>query len=269
MFAGARVDTDAARIAAVIDPVFLAEVGWDASRLVLVPPPEHPLLGRPVCRAVGCATTALTASRICGSCRRRLAEQGLAVEELASLPARPCPRSGRGPDRCRVPGCAREWASARAGLGPTHAEQQRSLRIASVEEFLADPRTGPLPPFGPCAVAACTRQRRHPDGRYCEAHQQRLRAARARDRRLDEPRWRAREPAVGRGGEVSLRGLPPLVVAEVLVGLQQRCRVNAVKTDEAVLRAFCDDLRRQQAGSLSDYLVAAGRGLEFTGWRTA
>jgi len=64
---------------------------------------------------------------------------------------------------------------------------------------------------------------------------------------------------------VSLRGLPPLVVAELLVGLQQRCRINAVKTDEAVLRAFCNDLLRQQVGSIADYAVGLGRGLEFIG----
>lgn len=67
------------------------------------------------------------------------------------------------------------------------------------------------------------------------------------------------------GGEVSLRGLPPLVVAEVLVGLQQRCRINAVKTGEAVLRAVCNDIRRRQVGSLRDYGPGEGRDLEFTG----
>ena len=116
-----------------------------------------------------------------------------------------------------------------------------------------------------CAVTACTRQRRHPDGRYCGAHQQRLRTARARDPHLDESYWQATEPAIGRGGEVSLRGLPPLVVAELLVGLQQRCRINAVKTSDAVLRALCNDVRRRQVGSLTDYIPGDDRDLEFTG----
>ena len=123
----------------------------------------------------------------------------------------------------------------------------------------------PLPPLDFCAVTACTRQRRHPDGLYCGAHQQRLRTTRTRDPRLDETRWQATEPAIGRGGEVSLRGLPPLVVAELLVGLKQRCRINAVKTSDAVLRKLCNDIRRQQVSSLTDYVVDAGRDLEFTG----
>ncbi len=55
------------------------------------------------------------------------------------------------------------------------------------------------------------------------------------------------------------------MVAELLVGLQQRCRINVVKTDEAVLCAFCNDLRRRQVGSIADYAVSDGRGLEFTG----
>jgi integrase len=265
VFADPGTDRHAAAIAAVIDPAFLAEAGWDAQRRVLSFAPEHPLLGRPVCRAAGCSTSAPAAVRICASCRRRLAEHGLGEDEIAALPPRGHQRSGRGPDACVVDGCRREWESASSGLCRGHAEQLRALPVADVDEFLAHRQTRPLAPCPPCAVAACTRQRRHPDGLYCEAHQQRLRTARARDAHLDESYWQATEPASGRGGEVSLRGLAPLVVAELLVGLQQRCRINAVKTDDAVLRAFCNDVLGQQVGSIADYAVGDGRGLEFTG----
>lgn len=265
VFDDARVDRRAAGIATVIDPAFLAEAGWDARQLVLFPPPEHPLLGRPVCRAAGCSTTAPDRSRICASCRRRLAEQGVDADQLASLPDRALERSGRGPGACRVDGCAREWVSSRSGLCRNHFEQQRTLRSTSIEQFLAHPQTRPLPPCDPCTVVACTRQRRHPDGLYCEGHQQRLRNAKRHNAGFDEDHWRLTEPAIGRGGEVSLRGLPALVIAEVLFGLQQRCRINAVKTDEAVLRALCDDLRRQRVASLAEYVIAEGRGLEFKG----
>jgi len=265
VFADPRIDRHAAAIAAVIDPEFLAEAGWDPARKVLSFAPEHPLLGRPVCRAAGCSTSAPAAARICASCRRRLVEHGLGDDEIASLPSRGRERSGRGPDACVVDGCRREWESASSGLCRAHAEQLRALPVADLDEFLAHRQTRPLPPCAPCVAAACTRQRRHPDGLYCGAHQQRLRTARARDPHLDETHWRATEPAIGHGGMVSLRGLPPLVVAELLVGLQQRCRINAVKTDEAVLRAFCNDLLRQQVGSIADYAVGLGRGLEFIG----
>ena len=201
----------------MIDPAFLTEAGWDPARRVLALHPEHPLLGRPVCRAADCSTTAPAGSRICGSCRRRLAEHGLGEHEIASLPPGGHRRSGRGPDACGVDGCAREWHSVRSGLCSAHVEQWRALPGVSLDQFLTG-SAKPLPPLAFCAVTACTRQRRHPDGRYCGAHQQRLRTARARDAHLDESHWQATEPAIGRGGEVSLRGLPPLVVAELLVG---------------------------------------------------
>jgi hypothetical protein len=155
--------------------------------------------------------------------------------------------------------------SASSGLCRAHAEQLRALPVADVDEFLARWHTRPLPPCAPCAVAACTRQRRHPDGLYCDAHQQRLRTARTHIPLLDETQWQATEPAIGRGGEVSLRGLAPLVVAELLVGLQQRCRINAVKTSDAVLRALCNDVRHRQVSSLTYYAPGDDRDLEFTG----
>lgn len=49
---------------------------------------------------------------------------------------------------------------------------------------------------------------------------------------------------------ISLRGLPRLVVAEILYGLQRRC-AEGVLTHRAVLRPLCDDLRRLQAGSIT------------------
>lgn len=251
----APVDALVGRIAALIDPAFLVELGWDAATQLLWLPAEHPLVGRPVCRAEGCATTATTADRICASCRRRLAADGLAADEVALLPARTRPTGGPWP--CVVGGCQRTWASPRTGLCRSHQDAAGGLGL-DVEGFLADPQTRPLAALALCEVAACPRQRRHRDGHYCEAHQQRLRQVRTRDGEgFDEERWRATEPAVGRGGQISLRGLPALVVAQLLFGLQQRCRVNAVKTKEGDLRAWCNQLRAQQVGTLGDHDLAA------------
>jgi integrase len=172
---------------------------------------------------------------------------------------------------CRVGGCSTTATNARKIC----LSCQRRLRIAG----LGDDEIGVLPapdeptrlavsaPFsnGPCEVAACVRQRRHPDGLYCEAHQMRLRAERRRDPDLDEARWRRTDPAIGRGGEVSLRGLEPLVVAQVLYGLQQRCLVERVQTKESDLRAVCDDLRRQRVGSVAGYVVPKSSNLGFLG----
>jgi integrase len=250
----ARVDSPAARIAVLIDPGFLTEVGWDPDRLVLAPRPGHRLLVRPVCRAEGCARTAPTRARICTLCRSRLAEHGLRVEEIALLPAREQPM--RGPGSCVVDGCAREWVSSRALLCRAHLELAQRLGL-TVAQLCAHRLARPLPACGPCAVLACPRQRRHRDGLYCDAHQQRFRAALRRDPGVDEQRWRAAEPAVGQGGQISLRGLPALVIVQVLFGLQQRCRLDAVKTKEAELRAFGNELRRQQVATVGDYVLPA------------
>ena len=55
------------------------------------------------------------------------------------------------------------------------------------------------------------------------------------------------------------------MIAQVLAGLQQRCRINAVKTKEADLRTVCDDLRRQQVTTIDDYVLADDRSLTFKG----
>ena len=75
-----------------------------------------------------------------------------------------------------------------------------------------------------CAVAACTRRPR----RRASPTANRTRAGGA-TRRVATPRWTrsaggADQPPVVVAGQVSLRGLPPLVSAQVLFGLQQRCR---------------------------------------------
>ncbi len=244
-----------ARIAALIDPVFLDEVGWDRETRLLSPPAEHPLLGRPVCRAAGCGATATMADRVCVWCRARLVEAGLEAGQLDQLPVRA--RPSRGPWPCVVDGCRRTWESARTGLCRTHDDLARSLRV-NVEQFLVLPQARPLAALPLCEVAACERQRRRPDGRYCDAHQQRSRQARdlAADG-FDEDRWQKTEPAVARGGQVSLRGLPMLVVIELLFGLQQRCRLDRVKTKDADLRLWCNQLRAQQVASVADHVLAA------------
>jgi integrase len=260
--AGAEVDPVTARLAASCDPGFLAEAGWDAARLVLCPPPHHRLLGRPICRAEGCSTTAPRRNRICHSCARRLAEHGLSEDRLDLLPPRRFPT--RGPDACRVPGCGREWISATAGLCRTHLDEQHRLGL-TVEQFCGDPRARPLPAGPTCLVASCPRQRRHPDGRYCDPHQLRLRAVKRVTAGFDEARWRRTDPPIGRGGQISLRGLPPRVAVEVTFGLQQRCRADRVRTKEADLRVVVDDLRRRQLASVADYTVPAEASLAVKG----
>ncbi|SRR6266851_4287986 len=71
--------------------------------------------------------------------------------------------------------------------------------------------------------------------------------------------WRLTEPPVPRAGQVSLGGLDPAVVVQILFGLQQRTG-QGVKTHDAILRSICNDARRQQVSSLAALTVPAGRG---------
>jgi integrase len=255
-------DDRAARTMALVDEAFLAEMGWDSERGVLSPPEGHRLVVRAVCRVDGCSTTATNARKICLSCQARMAAAGLGDDQLDLV--FPPGRSRRSPASCVVAGCARERVSGPAGLCRTHDDQRRCLDV-EVDAFVAHPDTAGLPALGPCLVAACLRQRRHPAGCYCEAHQLRLRHARRADPALDELGWRRTEPAVSLGGQVSLRGLDAVVVAQVLYGLSQRCLAERVQTKEADLRAVVDDLRRQQVASLDAYVIPESRNLGFVG----
>ena len=247
------LDERAARLAALVDPAFLTDAGWDPATSVLSPPPTHPLLGRPVCCGRDCSTTAPARSPLCAACRRRLDSHGLGPDEIDLLPA----RTGwaKGPGLCAVSHCCREWLSSRHGLCRAHHDQAETLGIGGAE-FCRHPAAQPLAGCDPCAVVACVQQRRHPDGLYCEPHQLRLRRSCRADRHFDEQRWRLTETPIGRGGQISFRGLAPVVTAELLIGLQQRCRLDGVKTKEADLRRWCNELRAQQADTLADYVMA-------------
>ncbi len=207
VLAGAELDGQAERLAALLDPSFLSEAGWDPVSRALSLPAGHRLLGRAVCRVGGCATTVHAGlSGVCYRCFTRLARQGLTADQIAGsqqlppLPARVM--------QCAVPGCQREPTVTQAILCQPHARQfrQRAGKPA-IEVFLADPRVRPLPPFLPCAVAACTRSCDSARG-YCNTHYQRWRVATATDPGLDARQWQLGEPAVTEGGQVSLRGLP-------------------------------------------------------------
>src|SRR5260370_42206863 len=100
VLAGVLLDGEAVQQAAFLDPVFLAEAGWDPARRVLSLPAGHALLGCGRCKAAGCQTTAY-ASGVCPRCRARLNAAGGAAgaEAPASDPPPPAaPRGGpRGP----------------------------------------------------------------------------------------------------------------------------------------------------------------------------
>jgi integrase len=159
---------------------------------------------------------------------------------------------------CVVPGCSRPPGSH--GLCRAHRSRQ-VLRGISVDEFAADPARRALARFGPCLVTACPRDRSGGRVAYCEPHQIRWIRDRRADPGLDEARWRRITSPVVVTGQVSLAGMPPLITAQVLYGLQQRTRSGA-HTRVQMLRMVVEDLRRAQADSVHAAAPPPGMGRE-------
>ena len=237
-------------MAVQVDPVFLAGTGWVRDRQVLRLAPGHPQLGWDACGVGGCWERARTAA-VCEACLRRLAAGGIDVTrdglDLASLPPRP-PLFGEG--ICAVPGCQRVWRSVRARLCLWHAEQQ-DRSGAAFEAFLARDDLRPFAGFGPCQVVACDRQAVAEQHAYCLTHRDHYYRAR-REGGFDEMRWRAVTAPVTGPGVVVLRGLAPLVIAQLLLGLQRRVG-DGLKLREQTLRQFAAELRLRQVTTLEDH----------------
>lgn len=248
--AGTMAGAQELAVAVQVDPAFLAGIGWDRDRQVLHLRPGHPQLGWDACRISGCLERARTAG-VCEACVRRLAAGGIDVTrddlDPASLPPRP-PLFCEG--ICAVPGCERVWRSARARLCLWHAEQQ-DRSAATLEAFLARDDLRPFPGFGPCQVVACDRQAVAEQHAYCLAHRDRYYRAR-REGGFDELRWRAVTVPVTGPGVVVLRGLAPLVIAQLLLGLQRRAG-DGLKLREQTLRQFAAELRLRQVTTLEDH----------------
>jgi integrase len=249
---GQTLQDVAAELARGLDPVFLAEAGWDPATRVLWLPADHQLMGRTLCRVDGCAATAhgTKLGGLCWHCFARLTRAGMSAEEVtcaAQLPPLPHRRTG-----CAVPGCLRMSPGGRqgqrTGLCQAHSRRFRRTAGMTLERFLDDSHVQALPALGPCQVAACARRAESEHG-YCPTHYVRWRNTVTTDPATDESSWRATQPAVSQGGQVSLRGLAPLVVVQVLFGIQQRVRGGA-KLPEVYLRAVSDTLRRDQAASI-------------------
>ena len=192
VLSGVVLAGEAARLAAALDPGFLAEAGWDPQTRVLSLPAAHPLMGRQVCRTPGCPATAhgSGSNGLCWQCSSRLARDGWTPEEIEG--ARELPPLPRRADGCLVPGCQRMSPGGRqgqrSGLCQAHSRRIRRVPGTRIEDFLADPRVRPLPPLGPCRVAACSRRRESEHG-YCPTHYVRWRTAVTADPATDQARW--------------------------------------------------------------------------------
>jgi hypothetical protein len=158
---------------------------------------------------------------------------------------------------CVVPRCQRPAGAG--GLCRAHRRGQLR-RGVSVEDFAADPARRALTRPGPCQVAACPRDRHGSLAAYCEPHQQRWLIDRRASPGLQEARWRLVTAPLPVTGQVSLAALPPLIIVQVLFGLQQRTRAAGCVRLE-VLRVLVEHLRRSQAADLEEAVAQAPAGM--------
>jgi integrase len=237
----------------LLDPGFLAEARWDPRGEVLAPAPDHPLLGFRVCRVLGCQGHALLPEQLCATCRGAYRRSDLSMEEfVAAGPAR-VKRCGEA--ICTVEGCPRPVRTSRLQLCNTHEHHRKRLQLP-LAAFLVHPQAKPLPGFGICQVVVCTRQAHGRRG-LCRAHDVRWweQHRGSTVTVADFKTWCCSSGPVASGHEVVLRGLAPLVQAEILFGLQERCRSGAL-TYLYQLRIFCRRLLRSDASTIVTFNVS-------------
>lgn len=253
---GSDHDRFTERLWARLDAAFLADAGWNAELQVLVPPKDHPVLGYRTCPRAGCQLPYVRAGGLCYPCELAWKASGL---EMAAFMATPSPRQHRsqqswrrrisGEFDCEVAGCQRPATRVEARLCHTHASQRRNKGLPSVEAFLARPDVQPRPSLGACRVASCIREAVVAFG-LCSAHYTRWRIVQNRHAEGDLASWSRRQvPLSTQATVIVLRGLPPLVQAEMLYGLQERCG-RGHKTKLPALRSLCRLLHETGVASI-------------------
>lgn len=159
------VDGQAARLANLIDPRFLADCGWDVPGQVLAPPCDHRLLGwqEPVsqgpdpveaCAVPGCQRD-VSSHGLCRAHRAGQRLRGISVQEYAAAPTRRA-LARLGP--CQVAACPRDRDGAQGAYCESH--QARWLRARRGEPGLDEPRwrvvTSPIVVTGQVSLAGLT-----------------------------------------------------------------------------------------------------------------
>jgi hypothetical protein len=244
-------DPKVERFKALLDPQFLEETaGWDEGSRTLTIQPGQPLLAWTPCINVICSAEAILTSGLCNLCHNKWNRSKLPLEEFvgSAEAEKKKPRA-----RCSVLNCTRMWSSSVSKLCGPHRSRFRKLGL-SMEEFFAHPQVKPMAPLGICDVLACSRERELTTSPYCQAHKTKWKRL-VRDgepEASDEARWtRTEAPTLTTPGAVSLLGLSPLLIIEVLFALQERVG-QEVKVSPQKLRSTVNWLRRQEVWSLMD-----------------
>ncbi|MFJ3505031.1 tyrosine-type recombinase/integrase [Streptomyces sp. NPDC090135] len=249
-----REDAQAERLFSRVRQDFLVGLGWDERLRIARPSPDHPLIGYRSCAVRNCIAPARLggAAPLCATCRGRWRAGEQDLEDFLTTAVRVFTGTD-GP--CRVPGCERVWRSFDNPVCLSHMDQKYRLGIETIEDFVLDPRVGPKLALEPCSAAACHRQSKDRGG-FCAGHRWSWNEARRKDPNVDLGLWSRTAPAVHDGTLISFRGLPNLVVAELLFGTQQRLDRH-VRLLHTAFKALCDTARAQQVTSLSQLMVEA------------
>ena len=245
---GAAPGDELAVLRGALRPDFLIRAGWNPRTQTLTPVRGDPLLSLKECAVADCAaSTTSKEADLCATCRKRWKASGLQWENFL---ARPCGGRPQGDQPCLVSGCPRPARSAERLCG-THAWQRQRHRDLPVGHWAARPDVGPLPSFGTCIAASCAATAAHRCG-LCAPH----RTAWCRHRRDHDgavlAEWaRQAAPADVAGHEITLRGLPDRVIAELLAGLQRRTDAG-LRTLPTSTRYLVKLLHAQRAESVLD-----------------
>jgi integrase len=246
--AAAPAGDDLAVLRASLRPDFLARAGWEPSAMTLTPAREDPLLGLRACAVAGCGVSAASVpADLCQTCLARWKDSDL---EWGEFLARPRARRPQGYRPCQVPACPRP-AGSREGLCLAHHEQRERHPGLEPGQWLALPGVRPMPSFGSCIVASCASAAAYRDG-LCAAHYAAWYRRRLRHPGADLAIWaRHASPASAAAHTVVLRGLPELVVAELLAGAQRRTDAG-LRTRPDGMRCVVRLLHARRAGSVRD-----------------
>ena len=132
-------------------------------------------------------------------------------------------------------------------------ENQRKRLDLSAQQFVNHPTTQPLPGFGVCRVPVCDRQARYLRG-LCGTHYARWWDQDRQGLTTDFDAWCRTAAPIASGHAVIMRGLSSAVQAEILLGLQERCR-RGVITYLSQLRIFTRRLRSAGVVTIADFDV--------------
>src|SRR5690242_12620633 len=118
---------------------------------------------------------------------------------------------------CPTPGCGNVLHGRDLECGQCRRAGGRGLSVLARDDLPRGHRDEmqlvPAAADSLCQVAACGRKQ--VARRYCRPHYRRLLGLRS-DPSFDEAEWQATEPAIEGAGQVSLHGVNPRAVAEVL-----------------------------------------------------